>query len=102
MDAWHTSIGRAIVESWNFPEELVAAVSDHELYDLEGGGRPTLTDVVAVANLLANQKKDESADQVDLSEFPVCRRLRLHTMIGAEIIRASEKEIQGLHQLLGI
>lgn len=40
MDAWHSSIGRAIVESWQLSEDLARAVSDHELYDLEGGGQP--------------------------------------------------------------
>ena len=61
-----------------------------------------MTDVVAVANLLANQQKDESANQVDLKKNPAYRCLRLHPEISTEVIRASEKEIQGLHQLLGI
>jgi len=102
IDAWHTTIGGEIIESWKFSEELAAAVRDHELYDLEGVRSPNLTDVVAVANLLANQQTDESADQVDLKKIPACRRLRLHPEISTEVIRASEKEIQGLHQLLGI
>ena len=100
MDAWHTSIGRAIVESWNFSEDLAQAVSDHELYDLEGRGPPTLTDVVAVANLLANQQKDELANQVDLNEVPACRRLGLDAQTCAEIIQSSEVEIKALHQAL--
>ncbi len=102
MDAWHTSIGGAIIESWKFSEELAAAVTDHELYDLEGVRPPNLTDVVSVANLLANRQNADPRDQVELSEFPACRRLKLHTMIGVEIIRASEKEIQRLHRMLGI
>ncbi len=102
MDAWHTSIGGALIESWKFSEELVSAVRDHELYDLEGVRSPNLTDVVAVANLLANQQTDESADQVDLKKIPACRRLRLHPEISSEVIRASEKEIHVLHQVLGV
>ena len=102
MDAWHTSIGAAIIESWKFSEELAAAVRDHELYDLEGVRSPNLTDVVAVANLLANQQKVESVNQIDLNKIPACHRLRLHPEINAEVIRASEKEIHVLHQLLGI
>ena len=102
MDAWHTSIGGAIIESWKFSEELAAAVTDHELYDLEGVRPPNLTDVVSVANLLANRQNAEPRDQVDLSKYPACRRLRLYTEIGVEIIRASAGEIQRLHQMLGI
>ena len=102
MDAWHTTIGGEIIESWKFSEELAAAVRDHELYDLEGVHPPNLTDVVSVANLLANRQNAEPRKQVYLSKFPACRRLGLHTMISAEIMRASEEQIQGLHQLLGI
>jgi len=102
MDAWHTTIGGALIESWKFSEQLAAAVRDHELYDLEGVRSPNLTDVVSVANLLANQQKDESANPVDLNKIPACHRLRLHPEISTEIIRASEAEIQGLHQVLGI
>ncbi len=102
MDAWHTNIGGALIESWKFSEELAAAVRDHELHDLEGVRSPNLTDVVSVANLLANQQKDESASQVDLNKIPACRRLRLHPEISTEIIRESEKAIQVMHRVLGI
>ncbi len=102
MDAWHTTIGAAIIESWKFSEELAAAVRDHELYDLEGVRTPNLTDVVSVANLLANQQNAEPRNQVDLKKIPACRRLRLHPEISTEVIRASEKEIHVLHQVLGI
>lgn len=102
MDAWHTSIGGEIIESWKFPEELAAAVRDHELCDLEGAQPPNLTDVVSVANLLANRQNAEPRDQIDLNKYPACRRLELHTLIADEVMRASEAKVQGLHQMLGI
>ncbi len=102
MDAWHTSIGGALIESWKFSEELAAAVRDHELYDLEGVRSPNLTDVVSVANLLANRQNGESSNEVDLNKIPACHRLRLHPEISTEIIRASEKAIQVMHRVLGI
>ena len=102
MGAWHTTIGGEIVESWKFSEDLAAAVRDHELLDLEGVHPPNLTDVISVSNLLVNRQNAEPCDQVELSKFPACRRLKLHTLISAEIIHASEEEIHGLHQLLGI
>ncbi len=102
MGAWHTTIGGEIIESWKFSEDLAAAVRDHESLDLEGDHPPNLTDVISAANLLANRQNTEARDQVYLSKIPACRRLKLHTMISAEIIRASEEEIRGLHHLLGI
>ncbi len=102
MDAWHTSIGGEIIESWKFSEELAAAVRDHELCDLEGAQLPNLTDVVSAANLLVNAQKAEPSDQIDLSKFPACRRLKLHTLISVDVMRASDAEVQRLHQMLGI
>ncbi len=102
MGAWHTGIGGEIIESWNFSEELAAAVRDHELHDLQGVHPPNLTDVVSVANLLANRQNVEPGDQVGLSKFPACRRLKLHTLLGAEIMRASKAEVEGLHRMLGL
>ncbi len=102
MHAWHTSIGAAIVESWGFPENFVAAVRDHELRDIEGTRSANLTDVISVANLLANQQKADRRHQVDLNKLPACRRLKLHAGISDEIIRVSEMEIRALHQAIGI
>ena len=102
MDAWHTSIGAAILESWGFCEHFVAAVSDHEICDLEGIRTANLTDVVSVANLLANQQRAEPRNQVDLNKVPACRRLKLHAGISTEIMRVSEVEIRALHQVIGI
>jgi len=102
MDAWHTSIGAAILESWGFSENFVAAVRDHELCDIEGTRSANLTDVISVANLLVNQQKAEPRDQVDLNKVPACRRLKLHAGVSVEIIRVSEMEIRALHQVIGI
>ncbi len=102
MHAWHTSIGAAILESWEFSENLVAAVRDHELCDIEGTRSANLTDVISVANLLANQQRAEPRDQVDLNKVPACRRLKLHAGISIEIIRVAEMEIRALHQVIGI
>ncbi len=102
MHAWHTSIGAAILESWGFPESFVAAVRDHELCDIEGTRSANLTDVVFVANLLANRQKADPRHQVDLNKLPACHRLKLHAGISDEIIRVSEMEIRALHQAIGI
>ncbi len=102
MQAWHTSIGAAILESWEFPESFVAAVRDHELGDIEGTRSANLTDVVFVANLLANRQKADPRHQVDLNKLPACHRLKLHAGISDEIIRVSEMEIRALHQAIGI
>ena len=91
-----------ILESWGFSENYVAAVRDHELCDIEGTRSANLTDVIFVANLLANQQRAEPRDQVNLNKVPACRRLKLHVGISVEIIRVSEMEIRALHKIIGI
>lgn len=55
LDDWHTGVGSAILENWEFDEELMAVADEHELYDREVLGRADLTDVVLVANLFAHE-----------------------------------------------
>lgn len=102
MEEWHSSIGRAIVESWNFSGELVDAVGDHELYDEERRGGPKLTDVVAVANLLANRLEQEDEDGVDLDNVASCQRLDLNAQSCEEMVHASSDEVKSLRQALGL
>lgn len=102
MGAWHTGIGRAIVESWNLSDDLAEAVGNHESHALEGSGPPTLTDIVAVANLIANQQQDEIESPVDLSENFACHRLGLDANSCADILLESEEEIQNLRRSLGV
>ncbi len=102
MGAWHTGIGKAIVESWQLSAELAQAVNDHHMCDVERAGPATLTDVVVVANLLANQESDELDNGVDLDGIPACRRLGLSAEDCIEIVVASEDEIQELRRALGM
>ena len=77
-------------------------MGDHELYDLEGDGQATLTDVVAVANLLANQKNNEQDNEVDLNEIPACARLGLNADSCGDIVSAFEEKIQEMRRVLGV
>lgn len=58
--AWQGRVGARIAEAWDFSAALVAAVRCHDTVSLNCGVPITLTEVVAIANHLA--EADESTD----------------------------------------
>ncbi len=51
--SWHASIGKAILENWNFPEEMCEAVGSQEEFERKHRGEPDLSDILVIALLLA-------------------------------------------------
>ena len=100
MAAWHTQVGRALIERWEFSEELADAVGDHESCDLDSPHPATLTDVVSIANLLANGLETDPDGENLLDDTRTSRRLKLDQSTCAEVIRNSQEEIRALHQAL--
>jgi len=60
---WHASIGKAILENWEFSDEMAAAVGDQNDHTRDGPGAPNLRDVIAMAIVLASHHAD--ADGID-------------------------------------
>jgi HD-like signal output (HDOD) protein len=53
LAGWHASIGKAVLESWGFAEELCEAVGEQEDYDRRWRHEATLSDVLIASLLLA-------------------------------------------------
>jgi putative nucleotidyltransferase with HDIG domain len=101
LQDWHTGIGRAIVESWGFPEEIAVAVDEHEILDREHFGKADLADVVLAANQLANRGEPGRAQSPPVAEIPSFAKLSLGESIVAEVLAESEQEIHSMSQALG-
>jgi HD-like signal output (HDOD) protein len=97
---WHDNIGHALLSALGSPESVLIAVQEHET-DREIVELKSLTDVLYVANKIANRKsswRDPELDGVvDIS--------MLETIFDAdtleEIINESEEEVQSLKSALG-
>ena len=100
LQDWHTGVGRAIVESWEFPEQIAEAVDEHEVLDREHFGPADLTDIVSVANLLAHLDEPDYAQDFDPSQMPACQRLNIDTDGIEELLQESEEEIRSMAQAL--
>ncbi|PCJ38374.1 MAG: hypothetical protein COA75_01030 [Cellvibrionales bacterium] len=109
MFDWHTGIGSAIIENWEFDEAMINVADEHELLDREPfipGHATDLTDVVLVANLMAHLMEEEDEDKEDeyLAEWqnvPAFERLGLDAAAISEIKDSSREEIDSIISALG-
>jgi HD-like signal output (HDOD) protein len=101
ISEWHTSIGKAILENWNFSEAMAEAVGEQADLSRIDDGPPNLTDVVAVAILLASHDADDSDLAAGLSDLPAAKRLGLDEAKTQAVMRECAAEVSALSQALG-
>jgi len=96
---WHADVGRAILESWEIPEEIAAAIQDHETFDRTHAAPADLTDVIMVANTLSGEGMP---DKIDWEKAPPAfGLLRLDSESCYTVMMDSEEEIKQIALALG-
>jgi HD-like signal output (HDOD) protein len=101
ISEWHTSIGKAILENWNFSESMAQAVGDQADFNRNEDGPPDLTDVIAVAIIMAAHVEDSSGLEAALSDLGAVRRLGLDDAKTQAVMSESAAEVTALSQALG-
>jgi HD-like signal output (HDOD) protein len=96
IDEWHVSIGKAILENWNFPESMAQAVGEQANADRTEEGPADLNDVIAIAILMASNGTD-----VALHELGAAKRLGLDSEKTQGVMRESAAEVNALSLALG-
>jgi HD-like signal output (HDOD) protein len=76
-----TRIGVAILESWSFPQSLIAVVAEHENYHRDSTDGPDLVDVVQVANLQSHFNTSQSLTEEELPTVPAFKKLGVQTEV---------------------
>jgi putative nucleotidyltransferase with HDIG domain len=101
MDQWHTGVGRAILDAWDFPGDFALAADEHDVLDREHLGPPDLTDVVLVANLHARlQEGMGTREDVNWDDISAFDRLKLTPETSVAVLQASAREIDSLTRAL--
>jgi HD-like signal output (HDOD) protein len=67
VSTWHASIGKSVLQSWGFAEEIAEAVADQTDYERRSKGGADLTDVVIVSIRLADAL-DSSTSEFELPD----------------------------------
>jgi HD-like signal output (HDOD) protein len=102
MRDWHVSTGQAILQGWDFPDEIVAAVSAQD--DLERDpdeNGPKLADVLLVAVPLAPVLNLDADLETCLDTTRAAARLGLAKNTCIEVIREAREQIDELRAALG-
>lgn len=87
IDEAHVRIGTAILQHWNFSEELICVTREHENLQYQGGAKPDYVDLIIVANLRSDHKNAALA-RLDLSAIPAFNKLGLLEVIELETAKA--------------
>jgi HD-like signal output (HDOD) protein len=98
---WHVSIGKAILENWDFAEIMSQAVGEQEELNRVDDGPPDLRDVVAVAIVMARHASDLPALESLLRDLPVSERMGLTEAKIQTVMGESASEVAALSDALG-
>ena len=101
MAVWHTGVGNAILDAWDFSEDITTAADDHEDLYRSHFGPADLVDVVLVANLFSNIGHPDKNPELDRAKITALKRLNLKQESALEVIEESEEEVQSIMQALG-
>lgn len=102
LAAWHPRVGRAVLESWELSEELAAAVGEHERCSLAASDPPSLTQIVAVANYLAEHAAAAAEDPEFHAKLPSLGSLATDKATFDWLIRAADVDVRLLMLAFGV
>jgi HD-like signal output (HDOD) protein len=98
---WHASIGKAILENWDFSDEMASAVGDQDDYSRDEAGPPDLRDVIAIAILMAAHTDDAAGLALALHPLPAALRLGLDEAKTSLVMQQCAAEVTALSNALG-
>ena len=98
---WHSGIAKALLENWNMPEEIVAAVSGFEDLDREHPGPVDLTDILTLASLFAAFRHQPETLELNLRGVAAARRMKLPAAAYQQLLEESAQEVAAMQHALG-
>jgi HD-like signal output (HDOD) protein len=101
VDGWHPAIGKAVLESWGFPEAMAEAIGDQRELDRSWKAERDLTDVLIVGVELAVVLREPGPRTVAMDGVSSFQRLGLTARECAAILQHAERQLGSLHAALG-
>jgi putative nucleotidyltransferase with HDIG domain len=95
----HPRVGKAILEAWDFPPELVRVAAEHEKLD-RASTEVDYVDVVIVANLQSRLGTDHAHAEVDWAAVPAVEKLGLSADVNIVEMEETAQEIREVESLL--
>jgi HD-like signal output (HDOD) protein len=101
VNDWHASIGKAILENWDFSDEMGAAVGEQDDHSRREPGDPDLRDVIAIAIVMASYSSDLAGLEATLPGLPAAQRLGLSQDKTGTVMQECAAEVSALSEALG-
>lgn len=101
IESLHTKIGKAILENWDFPANLVAVASDYNNYDWDSENGPDLVDVVQVAVIQSYANTEKAIPAEKLDSIKSFKKLGIETGITVEELDEDSEEYAEALALFG-
>jgi HD-like signal output (HDOD) protein len=102
LAGWQASIGKAVLESWGFPEELCDAVGEQADHERRWKHAAGLSDVLIVSVLLAETLKMPEPRAVPSEGINAFLTVKVAAADCAVILAAAEKQISLVHEALAV
>jgi len=100
LEKAHPAVGKLIMDTWNFPDELKLVASEYVNFQYDAGTRADYVDVVQVAFLQCVAGTDHPASRVDCSHVPSFAKLGLASDIEVLEIEGVSEEVELARSLL--
>jgi HD-like signal output (HDOD) protein len=101
LGKWHASIGKAILENWEFPESMCSAIGEQDDHGREEDIEPDLRDIVAIAILMASYPAAIPNLELALNGLPPSIRLGLDQARIRTVMQDCAAEVSALSEALG-
>ncbi len=97
LEEWNAQVGRSILESWDFPDEIVETIDTEQTR--RPGASPTLVDVITASSHLSLRSAD---DEIDEALQPVVDRLGIDGPRYAPVYQEFEEKLESLTAALAV
>jgi HD-like signal output (HDOD) protein len=101
VEGWHPAIGKAVLESWGFADEMAQALGDQHDHDRGWKGEADLTDVLIVGISLFGVLREPAPRTVVMDGISSFQRLHLTAADCTAIMQHTELHLGALHAALG-
>ena len=98
----HTKLGKAILENWDFPKNLITVAAEHENLSWDSENGPDLIDVVLVANIQSYESTRKERPASKLEGVKSFKKLGLDAGITVVELDENSEEYQEALALFGM
>jgi HD-like signal output (HDOD) protein len=100
LDGWQASIGKAVLESWGFADDLCEAVADQRDYGRRRKHDAGLTDILIASLVLADARRAADPGAVTMAGIGVFASIGMSAPDFQAVLERAEQRIALVHEAL--